>query len=222
MGNTMTGIGVSPGVATGKVYRIEHKVIDHAVPATPRQVLDALTAVGVDLERRSQAADLEVAREVLSAQAMIAQDAALVEAIGARLPEDVVYPDVRDAIRDAFGGFRVALEALGGYFAERVNDLDEIANRTIQMVSGETEEAVILSEPSIVVAEDLTPADTAAPAAAAPAPALALSHRQILLHSSRAMRWRWWWLRVAQPRTRQLWRAGLEFQPWLDVVMLNL
>lgn len=158
----MTGIGVSPGVATGKVYRIEHKVIDHAVPATPRQVLDALTAVGADLERRAQAADLEVASEVLSAQAMIAQDPALVEAIGARMPEDITYPDVRDAIRDAFGGFRVALEALGGYFAERVNDLDEIANRTIQMVSGEVDEAVVLSEPSIVVAEDLTPADTAA------------------------------------------------------------
>jgi phosphotransferase system enzyme I (PtsI) len=162
MANSMTGIGVSPGVAVGKVHRIVHKVIDHAVPASPRQVLDALAAVGTDLERRSQQAELEVAREVLSAQAMIAQDPALVEAIGARMPNDIEYPDVREIIYDSFAGFRTALEALGGYFAERVNDLDEIANRTIQMITGDVDEVVILSEPSIVVAIDLTPADTAA------------------------------------------------------------
>jgi phosphotransferase system enzyme I (PtsI) len=56
----------------------------------------------------------------------------------------------------------VALESLGGYFAERVHDLDEIANRTIAVLSGEVAEAIVLDKPSIIVAEDLTPADTAA------------------------------------------------------------
>jgi phosphotransferase system enzyme I (PtsI) len=156
------GIGVSPGVAVGEVHRIRHMVINHPVPGSPREVFAALEAVGADLERRSQAAEIEVAREVLSAQAMIAQDPALIEAVGARLTDDVTYPDVRPAIRDAFAGFRAALESLGGYFAERVNDLDEIADRTIAMLSGETAEAVVLNAPSIIVAEDLTPADTAA------------------------------------------------------------
>ena len=160
--SSLTGIGVSPGVAVGKVYRIRHTVIDHAVAASPREVLAALEAVGADLERRAQAAEIEVAREVLSAQAMIAQDPALVEAIGARLDQDIRYPDVRDAIRDAFSGFRVALESLGGYFAERVNDLDEIADRTIATLSGEAGQQVVLNEPSIIVADDLTPADTSA------------------------------------------------------------
>ena len=158
----INGIGVSPGVAVGEVHRIRHMVINHAVPATPREVFAALEAVGADLERRSQAAEIEVAREVLSAQAMIAQDPALIEAVGARLTDDITYPDVRAAIRDAFSGFRAALESLGGYFAERVNDLDEIADRTIAMLSGEVAEAVVLNAPSIIVAEDLTPADTAA------------------------------------------------------------
>ena len=108
------------------------------------------------------AADIEVAREVLQAQAMIAQDPALVEAISARLTDDVVYPDVRPAIRDSFAGFRAALESLGGYFAERVHDLDEIADRTIAEISGEKSGPVILSAPSVIVADDLTPADTAA------------------------------------------------------------
>jgi phosphotransferase system enzyme I (PtsI) len=160
--SSLTGIGVSPGVAVGKVYRIRHTVIEHDVPATPREVLAALEAVGADLERRAQAAEIEVAREVLSAQAMIAQDPALVEALGARLDQDIRYPDVRNEIRDAFAGFRAALESLGGYFAERINDLDEIADRTIAMLSGEAGQQVVLNEPSIIVADDLTPADTSA------------------------------------------------------------
>jgi len=160
--NTFNGIGVSPGVAVGTVHRIRHTVITHAVPASPREVFAALTAVGADLERRAMTADIEVAREVLQAQAMIAQDPALIEAIGARLTDDIMYPDVRAAIHDAFSGFRAALESLGGYFAERVHDLDEIADRTIAELSGETQAAIVLTEPSIIVADDLTPADTAA------------------------------------------------------------
>jgi phosphotransferase system enzyme I (PtsI) len=159
---TITGIGVSPGVVLGEVFTISHQVIDHEVPATPREVIAALTSVATDLERRAQAADLDVARDVLQAQSMIAQDPALEEAIASRLPDDIKYPDVRAAIHDAFSGFRNALESLGGYFAERVHDLDEIANRTIAVLSGEVAEAIVLDRPSIIVAEDLTPADTAA------------------------------------------------------------
>lgn len=160
--SSLNGIGVSPGVAVGKVFRIVKQVINQPVPASPREVLQALEAVGADLERRAAAADLEVAREVLSAQSMIAQDPALIEAIGARLTQDVTYPDVREEIRGAFAGFRAALESLGGYFAERVNDLDEIADRTIALLSGIEQEVVVLKEPAVIVAEDLTPADTAA------------------------------------------------------------
>jgi phosphotransferase system enzyme I (PtsI) len=160
--SSLIGIGVSPGVVVGEVHRIKHTVVDHEVPGTCQQVLDALVAVAADLERRAIAADIEVAREVLQAQAMIAQDPALVEALSARLTDDVVYPDVRPAIRDAFSGFRAALESLGGYFAERVHDLDEIADRTIAEISGEKSGPVILSAPSVIVADDLTPADTAA------------------------------------------------------------
>ncbi len=157
-----TGIGVSPGVASGPVFRIRRHVIKQPVPASPREVFAALTAVADDLERRAVAATIEVAREVLEAQSMIARDPALMEAIGARLTDDVTYPDVREPIRDAFAGFRTALESLGGYFAERVNDLDEIADRAIDFLAGVTHTAAALAQPSIIVADDLTPADTAA------------------------------------------------------------
>lgn len=157
-----SGIGVSPGVVVGAVYRHKHTEITAPVPATPREVFAALDAVGADLEHRAETVTLEVAREVLSAQAMIAQDPALVEAIAARLTDDIMYPDVRPAIAEAFAGFREALLAVGGYFAERVADLDEIATRTIERLAGVATGDVKLTRPSVVIAADLTPADTAA------------------------------------------------------------
>ncbi len=157
-----SGIGVSPGVAQGPVFRIRRTVVSAPVAASPRQVFAALDAVADDLERRAAAATMDVAREVLEAQSMIARDPALVEAIGARLTDDVEYPDVRESIREAFAGFRAALEALGGYFAERVQDLDEIADRTIDHLAGIEHHATRLTQPSVIVADDLTPADTAA------------------------------------------------------------
>ena len=141
-----SGIGVSPGVAYGPVFHIRRIEVSAPVPASPRQVFAALDSVADDLERRAAAAAIDVAREVLEAQSMIARDPALVEAIGARLTDDVTYPDVRESIRDAFAGFRAALESLGGYFAERVNDLDEIADRTIDHLAGVERAAAVLSQ----------------------------------------------------------------------------
>ncbi len=159
---TVSGIGVSPGIAVGPIRVIVHLSVDEPVSATPQEVFAALNAVADDLERRAETIELEVAKEVLGAQAMIARDPALVEAIGARLTDDISYSDVRPAIAEAFAGFRDALLSLGGYFAERVADLDEIADRTLAVLSGQETTGLRLTEPSIIVAQDLTPADTAA------------------------------------------------------------
>lgn len=160
--SNFSGIGVSPGVAAGPVRKIVAVKHDQPIAATPRQIFDALQQVGHDLELRATQIELEVAKEVLGAQAMMAQDPALVEAIGARLTQDIEYPDVRKDVLEAFGGFKEALTAIGGYFAERVADLDEICNRLLGKLSGKEVEALVLTSPTIVVAEDLTPSDTAA------------------------------------------------------------
>ncbi len=158
----LTGIGVSPGVAVGPIRKVINEINRDAVPASPRQIFEALNKVGEDLERAAATVELEVAREVLSAQSMIAQDPALVEAIGARLDQDIIYPDTRADIEAAFAGFKEALLAIGGYFAERAADLDEICNRLLAKLSGTESEGLVLDSPTIIVAEDLTPADTAA------------------------------------------------------------
>ena len=158
----LKGIGVSPGVAVGPIRKVINIVSTDVISASPREIFDALVKVGEDLEQAAEKIELEVAKEVLGAQAMIAQDPALVEAIGARLDQDISYPDVRADVIAAFAGFKEALLAIGGYFAERAADLDEICNRLLAKLSGTESEGLVLNSPTIIVAEDLTPADTAA------------------------------------------------------------
>ena len=161
MSNKFTGIGVSPGVVVGPVRRIVQVTSNEPIPATPREVFDALEKVTADLENAAHHIELDIAKEVLGAQAMMASDPALIEAIGARLSQDIKYSDVRSELADSFGGFKAALTALGGYFAERTADLDEIMNRLLAKLSGTEQAALVLTAPSIIVAEDLTPSDTA-------------------------------------------------------------
>jgi phosphotransferase system enzyme I (PtsI) len=145
----------------GPVRRIIQVKSTEPIPATPREVFDALDKVASDLENAAHHIELDIAKDVLGAQAMMAGDPALVEAIGARLPQDIRYPDVRAEVTDSFSGFKAALTALGGYFAERTADLDEIMNRLLAKLSGTEQAALVLTAPSIIVAEDLTPSDTA-------------------------------------------------------------
>lgn len=159
--SNLSGIGVSPGVAAGPIRKVINIVNTDAIAASPRQIFEALTKVGEDLNRAAATIELDVAKDVLGAQSMIAQDPALVEAIGARLDQDIIYPNVREDIIAAFAGFKDALLAIGGYFAERAADLDEICNRLLAKLSGTETEGLVLTSPTIIVAEDLTPADTA-------------------------------------------------------------
>ena len=162
MNNSLKGIGVSPGVSVGPIRKVINEISTDVIAASPREIFEALIKVGEDLEQAAAKIELDVAKEVLSAQSMIAQDPALVEAIGARLDQDIKYPDVRAEIVAAFAGFKDALLAIGGYFAERAADLDEICTRLLNKLSGNESEGLVLTAPTIIVAEDLTPADTAA------------------------------------------------------------
>ncbi len=158
---TYQGIGVSPGVVVGPVRRIVAAKVTAPVPADIDQVLTALDAVAADLEHSAETIELEVAKEVLGAQAMMARDPSVIEVLEGAITEGVSF-DVRPIVEAAFGGFKEQLLALGGYFAERVSDIDEIQTRLINKLAGIESAGLTLTAPTIVVTEDLTPADTAA------------------------------------------------------------
>lgn len=162
---TLTGVGVSPGVGVGPVVRVVDSVPEPSqgpgsgsAEEEYAAAAQALEDVAADLEDRGQRAGGE-AQEVLTAQAMMARDPDL--AVGVKQRTDSGTNAARAAY-EAFGATREVLLTLGEYFAARVTDLDDIRNRTVARLLDVPAPGIPeLKEPSILVAMDLAPADTA-------------------------------------------------------------
>jgi phosphotransferase system enzyme I (PtsI) len=161
----ITGTGIGQGVATGPVARMPEPL---ATPSDGPSTLSAdeekartvasLARVARGLEERGAAAG-GTARDVLEAQAMMAEDPALAESIDAILAQGKT---AERAVSEAFAVFRDQLAAMGGYLGERAADLDDVAQRVIADLLGVPAPGVPdLDEPFVLVARDLAPADTA-------------------------------------------------------------
>ncbi|MFI0418018.1 phosphoenolpyruvate--protein phosphotransferase [Spongiactinospora sp. 9N601] len=163
----LSGTGVSPGIGFGPVHLLVVEVPEPPVGArhdgdaeTERtRVHNALEQVAADLEARGETAGGE-AQAVLSAQAMMARDPALAEVVDTAIGQGTAGAR---AVYDAFGGYRDALAAAGGYLAERAADLDDVRDRAIAVLTGQPMPGVPEGggEPFVLVARDLAPADTA-------------------------------------------------------------
>ncbi|GAB3121692.1 phosphoenolpyruvate--protein phosphotransferase [Glaciibacter psychrotolerans] len=158
------GIGIGQGVAVGRILRMPDPQPEPADRLSLRQPAEesvraaqALSAVAAELGVRGQAAG-GAAQDVLEAQAMMAEDPALVADITARLSRGKT---AERATFEAFAAFRDTLHGLGGYMAERAADLDDLSQRVIAHLAGAAPSGVPESrEPFILVARDLAPADT--------------------------------------------------------------
>jgi phosphotransferase system enzyme I (PtsI) len=162
----LRGAGVSPGVGAGPVVRLAEPAAagDPAVPAAEGEagvaaLGEALAAVARELSELGERAGGDT-EAVLRAQAQMAGDPTLRSAAEARL---AAGDDAPAALRSAVDHHRAALRAAGGYLAERVADLDDVERRALARLAGATGDRVPqLTEPSVLVARDLAPADTAA------------------------------------------------------------
>lgn len=162
---TLRGIPVSSGAAYGPVVLVSPAVTPpahEAAAADPAaelvRVKEAFEHVAQDLDARAAHAD-ETAQQILKATALIARDKSLHKAAGKHLEAG---QGPATAVASAIEDFAVQFEALGGYFAERVTDLRDVGSRTVAAVLGVPAPGVPdLSEPSVIVALDLAPAETA-------------------------------------------------------------
>jgi phosphotransferase system enzyme I (PtsI) len=162
---TRHGIGVSPGTAHGPVVQVAPPVrppADEPAPldaeAALADVKAAFETVAQSLEARAATAE-DAGQQILKATALIARDKGLAKA-AARLIHAGRGP--AHAIAGAVEEYAAQFEALGGLFAERVTDLRDVGSRAIAAVLGVPAPGVPhISVPSVVVAEDLAPAETA-------------------------------------------------------------
>lgn len=165
-GDTRTGVGVSAGSVAGPVVQVAPPVRPPANEPAPADagaavdmILTAFAAVAADLDARAAAAD-EHAAPILKATALIARDKQLAKEAGKQVGNGL---GPATAIAAAVETYAAQFEALGGYFAERVTDLRDVGSRAVAAVLGlPTPGVPPLTEPSVIVADDLAPAETAA------------------------------------------------------------
>jgi phosphotransferase system enzyme I (PtsI) len=161
---TLRGSGVGRGAAVGPVARAHPSPAVPDGPADPdreaaaRAVAEAFDAVADALDARAAAASGTVA-DVVGAAAAMARDPELVAQVRTRIELGQSAPVAVDrAVAEFADLFRQ-----DSFLAERVTDLLSVRDRVLARLLGLPEPGVpALARPSVVVARDLAPADTAA------------------------------------------------------------
>lgn len=161
----LNGIGVSAGTASGPVAVVRAAPgVDVDEPATTdataaaARVSEATAAVVANLSARAENAP-EKAAAILTATAQLAGDRGLAKAIGKELAKGT---GVTKAVHEAVGQYAEMMKALGGYMAERATDLYDVRDRLICELRGVPAPGVPeFSVPTVLVALDLAPAETA-------------------------------------------------------------
>ncbi|OJX97811.1 MAG: phosphoenolpyruvate--protein phosphotransferase [Micrococcales bacterium 73-15] len=167
----LPGVGVGRRAVVGPVVQVREPVrpasdavIERDGAPVPHDELPdvvgaAFATVSADLAARAERASGSMG-EVLAATAQIAADPALLT--GTRKELSTGTPPVA-AVEKTIGGFIEMFTAMGGLMAERVTDLASVRDRVVAVLVGAPLPGVPeLAEPSVVVARDLAPADTAA------------------------------------------------------------
>lgn len=165
--NVLLGVAASPGLAVGKVFQIRHE--DIAVEEEGR---------GIELERQRLADAIAKARaqlEALRAQLHAKADPAKA-AIFAAHSELLDDPDFLEIATSAIAKGKSAefawksaaklhadrLASLRNeLLAQRANDVRDVGWRVLELLTGVSRQTAAYPEGSILIAEDLTPSDTA-------------------------------------------------------------
>nr|WP_300500132.1 phosphoenolpyruvate--protein phosphotransferase [uncultured Rhodococcus sp.] len=163
----LRGTPVVPGVGYGPVIRpgsrpdvpTDTSVIEEdAREAELERFRTAAAVVAGRLRGRAELAT-GAASEVLSANAAMAQDRGWLRAAEKLIGTGTSATSATDAATEQFAAMFIKL---GGLMAERVTDLRDIRDRVIAEILGVSEPGVPTpSVPSVLVADDLAPADTA-------------------------------------------------------------
>ncbi len=165
MSAEIRGTGVGLGSASGPVAVMAAALeppSDAKSTRTPDDekaaVAEAVSAVAAELNDRGERAGGS-ARDVLEAQAMMAEDPTLEELVAARIDGGATG---EYAVYAAFAEFAEQLKEVGGYLGERAADLADVAQRIIAHLRGVPAPGVPEpGHPFVLVATDLAPADTA-------------------------------------------------------------
>lgn len=167
------GVGIGRGVAVGPVIRMAAALPEPSdapradsvsAESEIERVTKSLALANADLNRRAEEAangdeGAKQAAPILQAIAMFASDPALAQSINTLIEQGKT---AERAVLEGFGAVEEMFKAIGGYQGERAADLHDVGQRVIADLMGVPAPGVPVSDtPFVLVAEDLSPADTA-------------------------------------------------------------
>ncbi len=168
----LRGIGVSPGLAIGRAFLmttedvrfIERTITDEEIPREIARFEEALIATRRQLreiqQRVEEALDQKNA-SIFDAHLLVADDRAFVEDVIRGL--HTRHQNVEAVLQLVAQRYADALARLDDeYLRERAADVQDVTRRILQNLAGHrSTQLAQLREPSVVVARDLAPSDTA-------------------------------------------------------------
>ena len=163
------GIAASAGVAVSKVFKLAHPVLEIEkrsanVEEEVEKLNNAVVKTQADIESIKQNAVGRLAEEELAifdAHLMVTQDPEFVGQIENKIKEEAVNAEF--AVKEVSDMFIGMFESMDdAYFRERAADIKDVTYRLQCHVMGvQTADLSNISEEVVIVAEDLTPSDTA-------------------------------------------------------------
>lgn len=169
MSRVLRGTSGAPGLASGTIARVDQIDQVGASPATPTLTPDAALAQfsaaqhtvhaeleALAMELRAENKDAEAA--IFDAQALLAIDSALTSGVEQALHDGLALPDAITRAADQMA--TVLADLPDPYLRERAADVRAVASQLVTALSGGST-ARALPDQAIVVARDLTPAQTA-------------------------------------------------------------
>lgn len=170
-GQTFSGLGVCEGIAFGRVHIVDRRQVSiprYHIPPDQReqelarfeQAIEVSELQFGELRDRAGASGLAQVELLLRAHAAILRDAALRDATRDRILND--GQNAEWALKETVKRIKALFDRLDqDYFRERRSDVDVVGDRVLRnLVGAETEVLNHLSEDAVVVAHDLSPADT--------------------------------------------------------------
>mgnify|MGYP001770222865 FL=1 len=166
----LQGIAASNGIAIAKAYRLEHPdlMVEKQTIENPaehvRRFQQALAKSKEELEAIQAHALKELGEDkaaIFSAHLLVLSDPELVQAVEQKIEQERVNAEF--ALHDVASMFIAMFEAMdNGYMKERAADIRDVTKRVLAHLLGVTiSNPSMITEEVIIVAEDLTPSDTA-------------------------------------------------------------
>lgn len=170
-GNNLQGIAVSPGIIIGKVRLVDRSrvkilyqylISDEQVSREVRRFKKALNATRKQIlsYKKKMPEQIKEHAFILDTQLMIMDDAKLSESTVDTITTEKMNAEW--ALKKSVQEIRQLFEQMdNGYIKERISDVEYVAERILRNLSGKEQESLSeINERVIIVAHDLSPADT--------------------------------------------------------------